>query len=265
MQANNTITPGLVSVTFRHLSATEIIALAVRAGIKAIEWGGDVHCPPQHLDLAEKLGQQTRDAGLSVDCYGSYYRCIPNQYFGEVLETAVALGAPMIRVWAGAVGSADVSEAQRAIVTECARRAVSEAKKKRIKVAFEWHKGTLTDTTASALTLLRAIPNARTLWQPSEFEEEEVRLHGLKAILDRLESMHVYHWVPKGAALERRPLAEGADVWTRRLKILQSVNGVARGALLEFVQNNQPEQLLADAATLHEWLRTAHTPTTPNP
>ena len=37
--------PGLVSVTFRKLSRTEIAGLMVNAGLSAIEWGGDVHVP----------------------------------------------------------------------------------------------------------------------------------------------------------------------------------------------------------------------------
>lgn len=49
-------------------------------------------------------------AGLRVVAYGSYYHVgcqgqegIPN--FEDVLETALELGAPLIRVWAGNTGS----------------------------------------------------------------------------------------------------------------------------------------------------------------
>ena len=41
--------PGLCSVTFRRCSAAEIVELATRAGLRCIEWGGDVHVP--HGDL----------------------------------------------------------------------------------------------------------------------------------------------------------------------------------------------------------------------
>ncbi len=40
------ISPGLVSVTYRALPPAEIIALTAAAGLKGIEWAGDVHVPP---------------------------------------------------------------------------------------------------------------------------------------------------------------------------------------------------------------------------
>jgi 3-dehydroshikimate dehydratase len=52
--------PGLVSVTLRSLPPQEIIALAVKAGMKAIEWGGDVHVPPGDVAAASEIGRLRR-------------------------------------------------------------------------------------------------------------------------------------------------------------------------------------------------------------
>ena len=92
---------GLVSVTFRQKSVEEIAALTAEAGLSGVEWGGDVHVPPGDREAARRAAQLTRQAGLEVLSYGSYYRCQPGEDFTPVLESALALGAPLIRVWAG--------------------------------------------------------------------------------------------------------------------------------------------------------------------
>ena len=50
-------------------------------------------------------------AGLRVASYGSYWRCAGD--FAPVLASARELGAPRVRIWAGEVGSRDVTRAQR--------------------------------------------------------------------------------------------------------------------------------------------------------
>ena len=53
---------GLTSVTFRGLSPAEILRLACRAGLQCVEWGGDVHVPPEDPALARRVGDATRAA-----------------------------------------------------------------------------------------------------------------------------------------------------------------------------------------------------------
>ncbi|MFN2155934.1 MAG: sugar phosphate isomerase/epimerase, partial [Anaerolineae bacterium] len=96
------IRSGLVSITFRQLSPAEIVARAAQAGLEAIEWGGDVHVPHGDVDAARTVRRTTEEAGLQVAAYGAYYRVGHEEPcpFADVLESAVALGAPLIRVWA---------------------------------------------------------------------------------------------------------------------------------------------------------------------
>src|SRR5512137_1553394 len=113
------IKPGLLSITFRKHSPADIIALVRQAQLTSIEWGGDVHVPHGDLARAGEVARQTTDAGLQVSAYGSYYRLGQSETAGlpfeKVLETAVALGAPTIRVWAGTVGSQQADAQQRAL------------------------------------------------------------------------------------------------------------------------------------------------------
>ena len=92
---------GLTSVTFRQKSPEEIIALAKEAGLTGIEWGGDIHVPAGDTKTASEIGRKTREAGLAVLSYGSYYRGDEGEDFAPVLASAKALGAPVIRIWAG--------------------------------------------------------------------------------------------------------------------------------------------------------------------
>ena len=65
--------PGLVSITFRQKTPLEICRLCESAQLQAIEWGGDVHVPPNARNIRE-IRDMSADHGLTVCSYGSYYR-----------------------------------------------------------------------------------------------------------------------------------------------------------------------------------------------
>ena len=252
---------GLVSITFRKLSPRAIIDLVTRANLIGIEWGGDVHVPHGEIRVTRDVAQMTRDAGLLVASYGSYYRVGVSEAdglaFARVLESAIALGAPTLRVWAGNRGSADADESYRAAVIEDARRIAVLAHAAGITVSFEYHRNTLTDTNASAHRLLEEVghPNVRTYWQPPVAMSPAECLLGLDAVSDYLSNVHVFQWVATSpaTAADRRPLAEGAGVWRQYLERIAATDR-AHFALLEFVRDEAPEQFLADARVLSAWL-----------
>ena len=250
-----TFIPGLVSVSFRKLSPGEIVALARECGLRVIEWGSDVHVPPGDLATAREVRAMTAEAGLSVAAYGSYVRLgeADATSFAAVIETTAALGAPAIRVWAGKRGSADADEAYRQRVLDQARQLATLTADAGIVVCYEYHVDTLTDTDASALALLRATaeqPSIRTLWQPPHDRPVEANVASLRGVLPWLQHMHVFHWPRRG---ERAPLADGAARWRAYLDVLRA-HGGTWPLLLEFVRDDDPNQLRADAATLHQWI-----------
>jgi 3-dehydroshikimate dehydratase len=248
---------GLVSVTFRALSPGEIVELVAQAGLDGIEWGGDVHVPHGDVAQAREVCRRTVDAGLGVPSYGSYYR--PGQEapppaeasFEAALESAVALHAPIVRVWAGRRPSADADGAYWRRVVEDSWRIADLARQAGLAIAYEYHGNTLTDTDAAALRLLQEVdhPAVWTYWQARDGGDEEAGLQGLRAILPRLSHVHVQQG--------RRPLAEGADAWARRLDLVRST-GRDHYALIEFVQDDAPEAFLRDAATLKAWIAGNH-------
>jgi 3-dehydroshikimate dehydratase len=245
------LTSGLVSVTFRKLAPREIVQLAATAGLRGIEWGGDIHVPAGNLQAARAVRQITADAGLQVLAYGSYFRFQPGEAFEPVLETAVALNTPLIRIWAGNRPSAETDDAERATIVAESRRIAQLASQAGVTVAYEFHAGTLTDTTESALALLEAVEGIRTLWQPPHEISLTAQLDSLRVILPWLANIHAFTW--RGAARERLPLADGAKLWQPALEILTH-SGRDHAVLLEFVAGDDPRNLLRDAATLNAWL-----------
>jgi sugar phosphate isomerase/epimerase len=249
------LTPGLVSITFRKLSPAEIIALCGQAGVRCIEWGGDIHVPPGDAAHARAIGQLTREAGLEVAAYGSYYRLGPDQpgKFEAAVTSAAALGAPTIRVWAGGKGARATEVDERCEIIADALRVADIAARHGITVCLEYHAGTLTDERESARALLGELahPNIEFLWQPTNGAPVDECAARLLEMLPRLRNVHVFHWWPTAA--ERHPLADGEAAWRSYIDIVRE-SGHDADFLLEFVRNDDPRQFLADAATLKQWL-----------
>jgi len=261
----STLATGLVSITFRQLAPAEIIALVVQAGLTGIEWGGDVHVPHGDAARARLVRQQTDAAGLHVAAYGSYYRVGHSESgpFDAVLASAVAVGAPLIRVWAGKQGAATADTAYWDTVVQDSVQIAELAASEGIAVAYEFHRNTLTDSyaTAQQLLLRAAHPNLFTYWQPPWHATVAENLAGLAQLAPWLWHAHVFHWRWQDGV--RLPLADGHADWRAYLRQIQAMASpprdstiidTTRFAMLEFVADDSPAQFLRDAQTLQQWL-----------
>lgn len=243
---------GLVSVTFRKLSPSEIIELVGQAGLEGIEWGGDVHVPAGDLDTARLVGEETRAAGLEVLSYGSYYRLSEDpDSLDAVLETAVALGTGHVRVWAGAEGSHEADEGYFEAVAADFARAAGKAEALGLRISTEFHEGTLTDTPESALRVLRLAGRSDigTYWQPGPHAAPETADATLQPVIDWVTNVHVF----TRAGYTWYPLRDGYAMWQRVFAKL-AATGRRHAAMIEFVASASPEQFLEDAETLRELL-----------
>lgn len=241
---------GLTSVTFRKLSCEEIIAIAGENSLDGIEWGGDIHVVPGNCKRAAEIGRLTREAGLKVFSYGSYFNLSEDsENFKKVCETACALEAPVIRVWAGNKGSAEVTEDEKKTLAENFAAICDIASKNNINVSTEFHKKTLTDTAETCLQLLKmtGAKNCGTYWQPVRKAEDEIQ--SLHLILPYITNVHVFHWNLKG---KRYSLKKGKSVWTEYAKILEDAGGKEHCAIMEFVKNDSPKQFAKDVKILKE-------------
>lgn len=249
---------GLVSISFRSLSPQRLVELAVETGLESIEWGGDVHAPHGDVAVATQIARITRDAGLFVSAYGSYYRVGggAGPSFDAVLASAEAMGAPMIRVWAGGVGSKNATADDWSRITDDLHAVCMRAQSAGMSIGLEYHRDTLTDTAHTTLELLNRVdlPNLRTYWQPRHGDLPEQSLDDLARLRPFLGNLHVFHWWPDPKS--RHPLSAGEDRWTR---YLAAVADRRRVASLEFVMGDSEDQLRDDARTLKRLLASVNT------
>lgn len=242
---------GLVSVTFRDLPPEVVAGIAAAARLQTIEWGADVHVPPGDARHARVVRDLTEGLGMRVAAYGSYFRCRPGEPFEPVLRSAVALGAPLIRVWAGERGSSQAEPAYRAMVAAVSRQIAAMAAREQIAVAYEFHRGTLTDTPASAVALLGEAEGMATLWQPQPWCSVVQQLAGLHMVLPWLTNVHAFAWRRRDT--RRLALARHQPLW-RQVLLALATSGREHSLLLEFVADDDPWKLLDDALTLRRWL-----------
>ncbi|MFJ7198814.1 MULTISPECIES: sugar phosphate isomerase/epimerase family protein [unclassified Streptomyces] len=244
------IRPGLCSVTFRRLPAPELARRAADAGLEAVEWGADVHAPPGDPDAVRAAREASDGYGLTCSSYGSYFRAAPGEAAGfpAIARAAVLLGAPRVRVWAGAAGSRDATPEERSGTVARLRDAARTAADHGLELALEFHSKTLTDTVESTVRLLDEVgaDNLRTYWQPPQDAPDEEALAGLAALVDRVSAVHVFSWWPGNRRLR---LADREDLWTGVFGLLNE-RRVPMDALLEFVPGDDPAVLSREAGTL---------------
>jgi 3-dehydroshikimate dehydratase len=256
-----TIAPGLCSVTFRGLTADEVIDAALRADVDGIEWGADVHAPPGGGAAIAALAARTRDAGLEVVSYGSYLGVAPpagEDDVDAVLDTAEQLGAPMVRIWTELGVTPDAPDAERERVTERTAALAQQIVARGLLPTLEFHPGTLTETAQSTNELLDAVgqPRLRTHWQPDPSLAPETALGELTQITAHLAHLHVFAWGPTGID-NRRPLADGAPLWAPAVELADREGAPLPGrryALCEYVHDDDPEQFVVDARVLRNFI-----------
>ena len=254
--------PGLVSISFRALSPERIIECVVEAGLQGIEWGGDVHVPHGDVSRAAEVARLTRSAGLEVASYGSYYKFAecdpeadePGPSMEAVLDTAEALGAPAIRVWAGRQGPLAVPPLVWQAIVMRARDFAEKAAARGMRLDFEFHENTLTETAESTLRLLWAVdhPAAQTLWQPPLQTAPELRLRGLRQVERWVSNLHCNHFA-QDPWPEIHLLEEGEAEWENYLDALQH-HEPERWILIEHVKDHAEASFVRDAAALRRWL-----------
>jgi 3-dehydroshikimate dehydratase len=259
------IRPGLCSITLRQLSVGDVVDLCIRAGVAGVEWGADVHVPPGDADAARDTRSRCRDAGIEVVSYGSYFGMqdrdpgAARRDTALVLDTAEALGAPMVRIWTELGVEPGAPADDRARVRDRTAAFAATAATRGLVVALEFHPGCLTHTAASALALLDDIdaPNLLTHWQPDPVLAPAAAHSELRSVLPRLAHLHTFSWGPDGID-ERHALADGEALWRPVLedaavaRLPEPLR--ARFALCEYVRDDDPEQLVTDVATLRRWL-----------
>jgi sugar phosphate isomerase/epimerase len=247
---------GICSVTLRVLDVDGVLRVATDAGLRCVEWGGDVHVPAGDLAKARRVRRDCANAGIAIASYGSYYRAGTNpEAAGQAaLDTAAELGAARVRVWAGSIPSAAATEEERAGVTAALARLAAQAADRGLAIALEYHGDTLTDDRVSALRLLRDADSRHLslYWQPPLDLPDEAAVADALAIMPHASALHVFSWFP---GQTRRELHFRQAMWQPVIAAAAAA-GIS-DALLEFVPGDDPALVAREAGTLSEWIRRA--------
>lgn len=237
---------GFTTVTFRGSSVDEIIEIATKNNVDGIEWGGDVHVVAGDIANAISVKEKSSKAGVDVLSYGSYYRCNGEQDFKPVLDTALALGAPIIRVWAFNKPIDVISDEEFDAVVKTVQACADMAYQYKITIAFEYHRNTLTQTKEGAYKLLTSVnrPNVKTYWQPNPDITFEEQLAEIELLNDYICTYHVFAWEKGNVKFK---LAEHKDKWATYISKVENINLV-----MEFVKENREEIFAEDYKTLVE-------------
>lgn len=247
---------GMCSVTLRNLDPETVIQLAVEADLESIEWASDTHVVAGDLKAAAHIGDQTRDAGMAIASYGSYFRfpwsAPPGEKANDIVETALALGAPRIRIWAGPTASDKTEPTERVRTTEAIAEICRQASSAGLGTALEFHLGTLADTVDSTLRLLADLDAecVSTYWQPRIGATDSEAVEDLKRLGGNVSTLHVFSW---GAKFDRHPLKAREEMWREVAREAVRMPQVT-DMLLEFLPDDDETLLSSEARTLNTWL-----------
>lgn len=252
---------GLASISFRKLDADTIISACRKAGIDAIEWGGDIHVPHGDIKTAGQIKKKTLSSGIEISSYGSYYRVGISENeglsFENVLNSAKALGAPIIRVWAYNKNFEECSKDEIDQIVKDTMRIADMAQKDEINISFEYHCNTLTNSNENAekFASMTEHNNIRFYWQPPNGKNSLYCKAGLQMLLFRklLTNVHIFHWTFKQDIIKRHLLCKGINVWAVYLNEIINDN-CDRYIIFEFFKDDNINNFYKDVITLKKLL-----------
>lgn len=236
---------GLVSVSFRGNTPEQILQAMHNNGLGYIEWGSDVHCPP---DDADKIAALQKNYGIVCCSYGTYFRLgvTPIDELAGYMQAAKRLGTNILRLWCGNKDSEEYSQDEKQVLFSECKIAADIAQKNGVVLCMECHNNTYTNTRESAYELMQAVNSKgfRMYWQPNQFRSEEDNMEYAKLLSPYTEHIHVFNWKGK----EKYPLLDAKDVWQRYLTCFSG----DRALLLEFMPDGRLETLSQETIALRK-------------
>lgn len=242
---------GMTSMTFQNHTPDEVIQLAKQQNLYGIEWGVR-HIPDGGVKLAEEIGRKTRAAGLAVLSYSTYYHVgDAEEEFVAALESATALGAPIMRIWTPYRPPRLVPDAEFDQICVKAYALAETAELAGVKLNFEYHFDTLTETSAGAVRLIRQIGHTNTglYWQPDGSLSTQQNLAALKEVLPYVTgNIHMINYKKGGVYESLEPMRDGIIQYFCELEKAKRDFCV----MIEFAKDDQVENFIKSAVLLKE-------------
>ena len=239
---------GLVSVSFRQLSALEIIKLMKAEGIALVEWGSDVHAPKDDIEKLGQIAELQKEYGIKCSSYGTYFRVgtTPIEELESYIKAAKILGTDVLRIWCGNKDSEEYSEDEKQRLFDECRKLSVIAEQNGAVLCLECHGWTYTNRLSSALEIMEAVnsDSFKMYWQPNQLRSYEENLMYAEKIAKYTVNIHVFNWEVE----DKFPLIEAKAEWRKYLKKF----GGSENLLLEFMPDGKPESLSTEYAALKE-------------
>jgi 3-dehydroshikimate dehydratase len=247
---------GLATIALRDFDIFEIIDLASEAGFEAIEvWGRAPHTPDVY---DEQYWATLRDnilaRGMEPAVFGSYVNSAGADFQDKALmalKITQALGAPIIRVWAGDKEPSAAVEDDWAGNSANLKWMAERAADKGITLAMEMHCGTLAFTPEGVLRLieLARADNLKLNYQvadPGEPDiERTVRLVGEHSVM--VHAQNFIHAAEGSKHPWERSLVEDGTADYRRLLNLLRPYGFDGPVEVEFLKGDPDRELMMEA------------------
>jgi len=239
---------GMTSLTLRNQCVEDVIKVARAAGVEGIEWGvSDEHLPLCDCVQAEKIKTLSKKYGVKIFSLGSYCGMNDKEMCDKTLETAVMLGAPVIRVWAGEQSPKDCDEDYINLIVSNTVYMAKKAEKYNISLGFEYHQNTLTETAESAVALVKKVnmKNVGLYWQPLWMSTTEENLSARTKVLPYLiGNLHIHNYSPEKGY---QPLS---DIMGDLHLYYDDIKEKDYNVMIEFVKDSDFENLKDDASVL---------------
>ncbi len=244
---------GLSSSAFLASSPDEVVARAKSLGFEGVEWAGAPHLGAGDRAAAERVMLATLRSGLTVVSYSPLYRVVPGGgrgiSFEALLDTARAIYAPVIRVYAEELSKSSPAFDREAFVEEL-RRLGDSAGGHGITMALSPNPRSVLGGLREAVSVVEeaAHPFVRLAWEPPPDEAHAYDLEVLEASPELFSILR-----PRAVDREGRSVALDSDpgYWARIIGAFSAKPGprdIGRFVLLGGIGDCRDETLSADIA-----------------
>lgn len=246
----NSFRLGLCSVTFRKKSAAQVVEIAKKAGIRYIEWGGDVHIT--NIEEARIIKSVCDNEDIKISSYGSYFNCMDydESKWREICRIAKKMDAESIRVWLGKKNSEITSEKEYNILISNTRKMCDIAAEYKLLVCPECHDNTFNNNTDAILRFIGELKkdNFKTYFQ-SRYFRMEYDLDRIDRTFDYIKDVHVSY---RDLKKEQRFRKKDKNYLDKLLKKLQT-KGFDGIVMVEFVSRDSVAVFLRDVRKLKSY------------
>jgi len=218
------------------------------AELSFVEWGSDVHVPPNNIENTRRIAEMQAEYGVKCSSYGTYFKIgvNPIEELLDCINTAKILGTNVLRLWCGNKNSEKYTEEEKQKLFEECKRLSHIAEQQRSILCMECHSGTFTNTPESALELMQSVNSEhfKMYWQPNQYRTEQENIESAEYLAPHTVNIHVFNWKGKN----KLPLCEAVGIWQQYLAQFNREHTL----LLEFMPDDRIESLKTESKVLKE-------------